>query len=454
MTQRRRKEKQKLVTKTKKSDQETVMKNIFIIFLFISSALFAQEPLRLQDAINIALKNSYDIQLAKNNVDINTVYNSYGFAGGLPLITGTANDNEQVTTLNQKLSNGTNTNRNGVAANSLTAGVTAGILLYNGMRVVTTKKRLDQLEQQSQQLLNAQIQNTIALVMTQYYDVVRQQSYMRTIDTSVAVAAKRLEIVKAQQQVGYANNADLYQSQLDLNALLQSKQAQQVIIDQAKTDFLTSLNLKADSAIIINDTIIADKNIILDSVLNNLSQNPEIIAAAQQVTINQFIEKETAAQRYPSLRFNTGFNYSRSQSAAGFTLLNQTYGPLVGLSLSVPIYNGNIYKKQQRAAEINTKNAEIQKQSLEKDYASNAVKNYQAYESALQQLETQKQNYLLAQKLLDLVLQKFQLRNATIVDVKNAQETFENAGYLLVNLSFAAKSAEIELKRLSYRLDF
>jgi len=72
----------------------------------------------------------------------------------------------------------------------------------------------------------------------------------------------------------------------------------------------------------------------------------------------------------------------------------------------------------------------------------------------LQQLETQKQNYLLAQKLLDLVLQKFQLRNATIVDVKNAQETFENAGYLLVNLSFAAKSAEIELKRLSYRLDF
>jgi len=430
------------------------MKNIFIIFLFISSALFAQEPLRLQDAINIALKNSYDIQLAKNNVDINTVYNSYGFAGGLPLITGTANDNEQVTTLNQKLSNGTNTNRNGVAANSLTAGVTAGILLYNGMRVVTTKKRLDQLEQQSQQLLNAQIQNTIALVMTQYYDVVRQQSYMRTIDTSVAVAAKRLEIVKAQQQVGYANNADLYQSQLDLNALLQSKQAQQVIIDRAKTDFLTSLNLKADSAIIINDTIIADKNIILDSVLNNLSQNPEIIAAAQQVTINQFIEKETAAQRYPSLRFNTGFNYSRSQSAAGFTLLNQTYGPLVGLSLSVPIYNGNIYKKQQRAAEINTKNAEIQKQSLEKDYASNAVKNYQAYESALQQLETQKQNYLLAQKLLDLVLQKFQLRNATIVDVKNAQETFENAGYLLVNLSFAAKSAEIELKRLSYRLDF
>jgi hypothetical protein len=51
-------------------------------------------------------------------------------------------------------------------------------------------------------------------------------------------------------------------------------------------------------------------------------------------------------------------------------------------------------------------------------------------------------------------LKKFEFRNATIVDVRNAQETFENAGYLLINLSYAAKAAEIELKRLSSRLDF
>ncbi len=429
------------------------MKKIFVIITLISFNAPAQQ-LHLPDAINIALENSYDIQLAKNNVDINTIYNDYGIAGGLPVVTGSANDNEQVTSLNQKLSNGTNTNRTGVTANSLTAGVSAGIVLYNGMRVVTTKKRLDQLEQQSRQLLNVQIENTIALVMAQYYDVVRQQSYMKTIDASAAAASKKLDIVKAQQQVGLANNADLFQSQLDLNELLQAKQAQQVIIDQAKADFLSSLNLKADSAVVISDSIIADKNILLDSVLTNMSANPGIIAAAQQVSINKLIEKETAAQRYPTLRVSSGFNYNRSQSAAGFTLLNQTYGPVVGLSLSIPIYNGSVYKKQQQVAEINTKNAELQQQILIRDNNSGAIKTYQSYQGALQQLETQQQNYLLAQKLLDLVLQKFQLRNATIVDVKNAQQTFENAGYLLVNLSFAAKSAEIELKRLMNTLDF
>ena len=430
------------------------MKNVLILLLIVTAYAKAQQPLRLKDAVNIALKNSFDIQLAKNNVEVNTIYNNYGIAGGLPAVTATGNDNEQVTRLNQKLANGTDTNRNGVTGHNLTAGVSASILLYNGMRVVTTKKRLEQLEFQSKELLNAQVQNTIAQVMTQYYEIVRQQGYMKTINVSIDAANERLGIVKNRQAVGLANNADLFQSQLDLNALLQTKTSQQLVIDQAKTDLLTSLNLKADSLINISDTILVDKYISQDSVLNNVTNNAAIVAADQQVKISELIEKETAAQRYPSLRFNTGYNYNRSKSSAGFTLLNQTYGPFAGLNLSIPIYNGSIYKKQQQAAAIDTRNAVIQKETLIRDNNSAAVKTYQAYHNALQQLETQQKNYELSRQLLDLVLQKFQLKNATIVDVKQAQQSFEEAGYLLVNLSFAAKASEIELKRIINKLEF
>jgi outer membrane protein TolC len=176
--------------------------------------------------------------------------------------------------------------------------------------------------------------------MTQYYDVVRQQSYLKTLEASISAATERLKIVQAQQAVGYANNADLYQSQLDLNALLQTREVQKVVIERAKADFLTSLNLDPDSAVVINDTILTERHVLLDSVLNALPNNPQVLAADEQIKINQFIEKETAAQRYPSLRFNAGYSYNRSQSAAGFTLLNQTYGPTFGLNLSIPIYNG------------------------------------------------------------------------------------------------------------------
>lgn len=432
------------------------MKRLFFyfIFLLLSRAVFAQ-PLRLPDAVNLALKNSLDIQVVKNNQQIADVNNYIGVAGGLPLVTSTASDNESSTNVNQKINTTTgiqNIKRSGASANSLSAGVTGSILLYNGLRVVATKKRLEELEKQSQQYINSQIQNVIAGVMTSYYDVVRQQGYIKTIDQSIAVAERKLDIIKAQQNVGLANNADLFQAQLDLNNLQQTKQSQQLVIDQAKTGLLTLLTLKPDSVVVISDTILVDKSIVLGNVLDNLSTNPDIIAADNQIRINELIERETAAQRYPTVRGSAGYNYSRNQASAGQTLLNQNYGPFVGVSLAVPIYNGSIFKRQQKVAEINTRNAGLQKNILQRDYSAGAVKTFQAYSSAMLQLETAQKNLELSQKLLDLVLQRFQLRQATIVDVTLAQQGFETAAFSLINLSYASKSSEIELKRLSNKL--
>jgi hypothetical protein len=41
------------------------------------------------------------------------------------------------------------------------------------------------------------------------------------------------------------------------------------------------------------------------------------------------------------------------------------------------------------------------------------------------------------------------LRQATIVEVKNAQQSFEESGYRLINMNYAAKFSETELKRLA-----
>ena len=39
-----------------------------------------------------------------------------------------------------------------------------------------------------------------------------------------------------------------------------------------------------------------------------------------------------------------------------------------------------------------------------------------------------------------------------MLDVKAAQLSLENSGYTLINLQFAAKASEVELKRLVYKL--
>jgi outer membrane protein TolC len=427
---------------------------LYITIILAPMALPAQQ-LSLHDAVDIALKNSPGIRIAKNNLTAAGIYNSYGMAGGLPLLTASGSDVEQVTSIKQEYANPVNNKTsNNASSNNLSASLNASMLLYNGDRVRSAHRRLGLIESQNQQQLSSRALNIVYNVMLRYYDIIRQQSYARTLNASIDVSRQKLEIVKAQQSAGVANNADLFQAQVDLNTQVQNLQAQQLVIEQAKTDLLTLLTLKPDSAVNISDTILVDRSMDLGPVLNAIQSNPDVNIAEEQIAINTMIERETAAQRYPSLSANAGYNFSHTKNAAGFSLLNQSYGPFAGIGVSIPIFNGSIYRKQQQVADINVKNAQLQKDTLTLNYTSNAVKNWQAYNNNLQQLETAKANYELSGKLLDLVMQRFQLKQATIVDVKNAQDSFENAGYLLVNVSFSAKAAELRLKWYAHQLQY
>ena len=288
--------------------------------------------------------------------------------------------------------------------------------------------------------------------MVKYYDIVRQQGYAKTLEATIKASEQRLTIVKQQQAVGLANDADLFQSQVDLNTQLQNLEAQQLVVEQGKSDLLTLMILNPDSAIVVKDTIIVDRDIKLDSILAAAYVNPDIQSAYEQIRIFQYLEKEAGSYRYPSASVNAGYNFSHTSNPQGFNILNQAYGPYLGLGLTIPIFNGGIYKKQERIAGINVNSARLQRDTLIQNVRSTAVKNWQAYLSNLKQLETAKKTYDLSQKLLNLVLMRFQYKVATIVEVTLAQQSFEAAGYQLVNVSFAAKSAEILLRRLANQL--
>ena len=141
---------------------------------------------------------------------------------------------------------------------------------------------------------------------------------------------RRKRIVDVRQSVGLANNADTYQAQLDLTASQQELQSQELILMQAKADLMNLMTQRPDSAFVIRDTIIVDSSINFNTVRENIKKNPEVLSAEQQIAINELIVREVGAQRYPAISVNTGFNYNRSQSTAGFTLLNQNYGPYIG----------------------------------------------------------------------------------------------------------------------------
>jgi outer membrane protein TolC len=430
---------------------------IFILCLVVlaSTSTHAQKTLSLNEAIQTALKNSYDIQLMENNLAIAKNNNNMGMAGAFPTITNTTTNNNTLTTINQTFPDASrNTSRNGVDGSTLNNGLNASMLLFNGYRVQATKSRLASLETQNKSLLESQLLNTISTVMQQYYNVVRQQAFLKTIQRSIEASQQRLDIVKTRQEIGFANQTDLLQSNLDLNALLQAKQNQLLIIDQVKADLLNTIVMPASTSVVINDSIQIDDQLILSVVEEKMKNHPLLQSAQQLINVNQFLEKETKSLTYPTLRASTGYNYNSNKSTAGFILLNESYGPFLGVNLSIPIYSGGANKRAIKNAAINTHNSKIQFQNTEQNLTTELFKTYQSYKNSLKQTPIEIQNYEMSQSLLDLVMQKYQLGQATMVDVKQAQQSFETAGFRLVSLRFNAKIAEIELKRLSNQLTF
>lgn len=409
--------------------------------------------LSLTDAINIALKKNFDIEIAKDNLAISKINNHMGNAGGLPTVSATLSNQESVSNINQKINTGTEISKNGAFNNNLNGNITGSFLLFNNYRVAATKQKLEQLQQQNQQQLQAQIQNTIALVTAQFYNVIKQQNYLSTLQQSINISKKQLEIIEVKKEVGLANNADVFQSKIDLNTRQQDYYTQELIIKQAKSDLFTTLNIKVDSNLSIKDTIAIDKTIAYEKVLASLNKNADVAALDYQIKINELIEKETKAQRYPSIRANAGLNYGRTQSDAGQLLLNQSYGPFVGVGLSIPLYNSGVIKRQEQTASINTKIAKTQKEKIIINYQTQLYKTYQSYATTIDQISSQQNNYQLAKDLVDLVMQKFQLSQATILELNAAQKSFEDASFKLTSLLYTAKLAEIELKRIGNLLN-
>jgi outer membrane protein TolC len=334
----------------------------------------------------------------------------------------------------------------------MNSSVTASMVLFNGFKIFATKDKLTYLQKQSELQLNLQIQNTIAAVMAKYYDIVRQQEYLKISAVLLDVAQKKLEIVNERKRVGMANDADYLQSLIDENTAKQNLKSQELVVDQTKADLLQLMSKRKYFTYLVNDSIVVDKSIQLNTITNYLAQNPQYLAAEQQIKINEQIVKEISALRYPSLRINTGYNLNRSQSAAGLTLLNQNYGPYAGLAMQIPIYNGNAYKIQKETALVGVSTARIQQESLINQLTTNAIKTYQSYTTTLLQLESQVNSLDLSTKLIYVVMQRFQVNQATILDVKAAEASYESTGYQLINLKYAAKISEIELKRLMYQL--
>lgn len=409
-------------------------------------AIYAQEVLTVEQAVEIALKNNYDIQLAKNEAEIAARNNTVGNAGMLPTVGATVSDNFTLNNLNQKFTNGTEINRNNVTGNGINAGVALNWTLFDGLRMFATKGRLKRLAEIGELNFKDELQTTVANVMLAYYDVVRAKQQLKALQDAISLSEERVKLADMRFQVGTSGKTDLLQAKVDLNAQKSSAMTQQRIIEQRKGDLNTILARNPETNFEVTDSIPVTKE--APGAADVDTKNFLVQAASKNVEAFRFAKKEAFAGYLPFLSGTVGYGYSRSQSTAGFSLFNQSYGLNAGFTLSIPLFNGLNTIRQNKIATLQVQSAQF---NLERTRFQVKLGYYRAlkdFQNAKQILDLEEDNILLAEENIKIAAERFRLAQSTSIEYREAQLSYIEALTRLVNARYTAKAAETELLRL------
>ncbi|MGB3197267.1 MAG: TolC family protein [Saprospiraceae bacterium] len=423
---------------------------IFILFNSIENN-YAQIQLSLQSAIDSALQNNLNIQVARNNIAIANLNNTYANAGGMPQVNAVLNNTNSLTNIHQNLSNGVEISKNNALTNNIATGVNGSILLYNGDRVKFTKKRLELLTEQSEHELNIQIQNTIANVMIKYYDIIKQSAFIDLLKKNFEFSKNKSNLISQRAIVGMANEVDRITALMDINNSTLAIANQEMLLRQSELDLIQYIGISPRQKIIVNDSILIDNSLAEKIIEERLNKNVDFVYSENIIRLNEILLKETKALKYPSIRMNAAYNLNYTKSSSGFNLLNESYGPSLGATIQIPIYSG-LVKSQEKVLNYQIKNAELAKEDKYKMMQNEVAKMYSQYQSLQSQSKQLTNNYQLALQLVELTLQKYQYNQATLLELQSAQSSFENLGYQRIQVNYLHKLAEIELKRIAYLL--
>ena len=427
----------------------------FILMLLCVGTGNAQEVLTLESAVKIALENNYEIKIATNNLTIQKTNVAIGNAGMLPTVTANVVDNNSIQNSSQTRQDGTETELDNAKNNSLTYGVGLDWTIFDGMRMFARMDQLKELQKLGEAQLKLTLITRISDVNAAYYDLVQQQQQLAALDTTIVISNQRLTLAQNRFTIGKASKLEVLNAQVDLNtdqvALLRQKELyanskillNQLLARDVATDFKVIDVLKVDSLLLLPELkALAEK------------QNPQLEAQIINKRVAELELKQIKAARYPTVRVNTSYNFSESQSSLGFVAESQSRGLNYGFSASLNIFDGFAQNRNEKIAKIQIENSKLNIDQQNLALNSQLATSYQTYLTNLELIALEEKNESIAKQNLNITLDKFRIGTITTLEFRTAQLNYVNAKVRYSNAQFQGKLSEIALRELAGNLIF
>ncbi len=431
-------------------------RSLFFILCSITLQAGAQRLLTLEEAIATALKQNFDIQLSKNDSAIAALNYSYRNAAFLPRLNGnlgtTWNNNKQT----QEFSN--NTKREGkVKTNNLNSSVSLNWTLFDGLRMFATRDKAEELVKLGELGIKQQIINTVATVINTYYNIVRQKQLLKAIEEQILLSQERVKLAQYKLDIGVGAKPDVLQSKVDNNAQKALQLEQLTLISQLKEQLNQAMNVLDAPPYDVSDSIPLNTKLSLGDIQNGLeSTNPGLLITRKNIDIAGLTLKELKADRFPVVSFNSAYNFSRNNNNLALNpalpVFSQNKGFNYGLTATIPIFNGFNAKRLIRQQELNIQYQRMFFDNQKSLLNLSVINAFLEYEQQKKALALEEENILLAKENVSIVFQVYKLNSTTLIQLKEAEKSLQDAYTRLITARYNTKLAETELLRLKGEL--
>jgi len=178
-------------------------------------------------------------------------------------------------------------------------------------------------------------------------------------------------------------------------------------------------------------------------------QNTELQMASRNKALSEMDLKLIKGRRLPQIGVNMGYNYSKSQSQAGFLLSSQVNGLTYGVTASVNIFDGFNRNREEQNAKIAIENQQLVYQRLQDQLGADLGRSYITYSNDLRLVVMERENLEVARQNVDIALERYRLGALSGLELREVQRNLLDAESRLIAARYQAKLAETALLQTS-----
>ncbi len=426
---------------------------IVLLFPFLSDA---QTVIDLNEVIRVGLESNYDLKISRNEQQISDNNVTLGNAGFLPSVGLNSGYNVRQSNTDQFPADGSETvsTRNSVTQ-TLDAGLNLNWTIFEGFRVQTNYKRLQELKTVGELNTQLDVENFIADISAEYYNYVQQTLRMQNLRQAVNLSRERLRIVEARYQIGSLSRLDLQQARVDFNTDSSQLIQQYEVIHTSRI----RLNEMMGADNVEQQFVAADTTISFNSMLskpelfdNMMKVNTSLLLTEKNKVLSELDLKTLQSQNYPYLRLNGGYGFTHYDYNKGNFDRQRNWGPNVGVTLGFNIFDGFNRSREQKNAHIRIDNRELQLERQKLFLQSDFANMWLSYQNNIQLTNLEKESLENAEINYEIAMDRYKLGDLSGILFREAQVSLLQAEQRLLTAQYRTKLYEISLLQISGKI--